>query len=182
MFDLVNLGMSNLILENLQVVTENVPRAKDLVYLKVEPSSIQGLGLFTYANLPPNKILFEIRGRKVYRNYDPAFADCDPNWMGTGYQEWLEMEEGDIGIYINHSCAPNVIVDRDLQVITLRAIEKKEELLMDYSTTELDPYCSMRCVCGQANCRKTLQSFQYLPLDLKLEYAKFLAPAFTGAV
>lgn len=170
--------MDNLTLENVKEETQTVRRAKDLDYLHMKRSPIQGMGLFTSKDLFAYNVLFKIEGKKVYRIYDPAFAQCDPNWLGTGYQEWLEIEQGDIGIYINHSCASNVIVDEHLQVITLRPIAKKEELLMDYSTTELDPYWSMKCACGQPNCRRTLLSFQYLPLELKKEYSRFLAPPF----
>ncbi len=97
-------------------------------------------------------------------------------------REWLELEQGDIGLYMNHSCAPNAIVDKHLNVITLRPITENEEILIDYSTTELDPYWSMKCACGQPTCRKTLLSFQYLPAELKREYSRFLAPAFSERV
>jgi hypothetical protein len=170
--------MDNLILENLQEETKAIPRAKDLDYLCVERSPIQGLGLFTFKDLSACEVLFKLGGKKVHRIYDPAFAQCDLNWMGMGYQEWMEIEQGDIGLYMNHSCAPNAIVDKHLQVITLRPVAKNEEILIDYSTTELDPYWSMNCACGQPGCRKTLLSFQYLPLELKREYSRFLAPAF----
>ncbi len=102
--------------------------------------------------------------------------------MGTGYQEWLELEQGDIGLYMNHSCAPGAIVDKHRWVISLRPVAKKEEILIDYSATELEPYWSMKCACGQTACRKTLLSFQYLPAKLKREYSRFLAPAFSERV
>ena len=169
--------MNHVTLEDAKVETQTTLRAMDLDYLHVRKSSIQGLGLFTSRYIPAHKILFKIAGRKVYREYTPAYATENPNWLGTGGNEWLEFEEGDTGIYVNHSCRPNVIIDEHLQFISIRPIEEKEELSMDYSTTEVDPYWSMKCKCGQACCRKTLLSFQYLPMHLKKSYSRYLSPA-----
>jgi hypothetical protein len=170
--------MDNLTLDQAKVETIRVCCANDLEYLDVAPSPIQGLGLFTSKNLPAYQNIFTITGKKVYRTYHPVYASLNPNWLGTGYQEWLEINEGDISVYINHSCSPNVIVNEHLQVITLRRIRKGEELLLDYSTTELDPYWSMKCTCGEPCCRKTLLSFQYLPIELQHEYDKYLSTKF----
>jgi SET domain-containing protein len=170
--------MNNSTLGQVKDEITSVPRAEEHDYLSVERSPIQGLGLFTYTHLPAYQIIFTIVGRKVYQPYDVAYAHLNPNWLGTGYEEWLEMDEGDFGIYINHSCSPNLIVNEHLQLITLRSINEGEELLIDYSTTELDPYWSMKCFCGQSCCRKTLLSFQYLPNELQKQYSKFIAPAF----
>lgn len=173
--------MNHVTLEDFKVETQTVVQAKDLDYLHVGKSSIQGLGLFTSIYLPANKILFRIAGRKVYREYAPAYAVENPNWLGTAGNEWLEFEDGDIGIYVNHSCRPNVIIDEHLQFVSIRPIQKNEELLLDYSTTEVDPYWSMKCRCGEACCRKTLLSLQYLPLHLQKSYSGYLSPALLKA-
>lgn len=57
-------------------------------------------------------------------------------------------------------------------------IEAHEELVIDYSTTELDPYWKMDCNCGASGCRKVLRSFQFLPHELKIKYQRYLAPVF----
>jgi uncharacterized protein len=174
--------MDNLTLETLKEERTRVPSARELSFLTVKNSSIQGLGLFTTYELPANQIIFKITGTKVYHEYRPELSACNPNWLGTGYQEWLVIEEGDIAVYINHSCHPNVIVNEQLQVVTIRPINRNEELLLDYSTTELDPYWNMKCSCGDANCRKTLSSFQYLPAHLQQKYSIHLSPAFINAL
>jgi uncharacterized protein len=173
--------MDNLTLETLEERTR-VPSAKELSFLSVKSSSIQGLGLFTSQELAANQIVFKISGTKVHHEYRPELSACNPNWLGTGYQEWLIIEEGDIGVYINHSCTPNVIVNENLQVVTIRPINRNEEVLLDYSTTELDPYWNMKCSCGETNCRKVLRGFQYLPLQLQEEYSRYLSPAFMNGL
>jgi SET domain-containing protein len=161
-----------------KVTNKAAPRAKERAFLHVKRSPIQGLGLFTSKDIPAYDIICSISGKKVYRPYQPAYASLNPNWLGIGYQEWLEMDADDIAVFANHSCSPNILIDEHLQVFALRQIKEGEELLLDYSTTELDPYWSMKCSCGEACCRKTLLSFQYLPLELQNEYSRFLASPF----
>ncbi len=105
-------------------------------------------------------------------------ADKNPNWMGIGYCEWIIMYPDDNGLFINHSCKPNVFVNEKLQVVTLVPVKANEELLLDYSTTELDPDWQMECNCGEDCCRRTLLSFQYLPNSIQNKYAKLIAPVF----
>lgn len=174
--------MDNLTLEALKEETKVVPSAKELSYLSVKRSSIQGLGLFTSIDLPSSHVLFKINGSTVYQSYSRENSVANPNWLGVGYQKWIEIEQEDIGVYINHSCKPNVMVNENLEVVSITPIFAHNELLLDYSTTELDPYWTMNCTCGQHNCRKILRSFQYLPLHLQEEYKRYLSPAFINGL
>jgi hypothetical protein len=151
-------------------------------HIHVKDSPIQGKGLFCDLDLKMGTVLCEIVGEKIQHEYDPALAEQNPNWIGTGYEEWLTLGPGDIAIYLNHSCEPNVIINEKLELIAMRAIRAHEELLLDYSTTELDPYWKMECSCGARECRKVLRSFQFLPPDLQQRYGKFISPAFTSTV
>jgi uncharacterized protein len=174
--------MDDLTLETHKEETKSVSSANELSYLTVKSSCIQGLGLFTSKELTANQVLFKTTGNKVYQTYCPEHASCNPNWLGIGYQEWLEIEEGDIAIYINHSCTPNVMVNDQFEIVTIAPIKENNELLLDYSTTELDPYWKMTCKCGEFNCRKVLRSFQYLPAQLQNLYKKYLSPAFISGL
>jgi uncharacterized protein len=148
-------------------------------HLHIKDSPIQGRGLFSDIDIKRGAVLCEIVGEKIQHEYDPRLAAENPNWIGTGYEEWLMMGPGDIAIYLNHSCNPNVIINEKLQLIAMRPIKKNEELLLDYSTTELDPYWKMECSCGAKECRKILRSFQYLPEALQKRYGKYISPAFS---
>lgn len=153
---------------------------QDIHFLQIRPSYIQGVGLFSGVNLAAGTILFVIKGERViHREYDPYLAGKNPNWMGTGYCEWIIMEPHHSGLYLNHSCNPNVIVNDKLQVVTFKPVKANEELVLDYSTTELDPDWEMRCNCGENNCRKILRSYQFLPKAIQKKYAKFIAPVFS---
>lgn len=146
--------------------------------LEIKESPIQGKGLFTVTDLTAGTLIFEIVGEKVQHEYDPARSGENPNWIGIGYEEWLRLGPGDIAIYLNHACKPNVIINEKLELVVITPIGAFEELLLDYSTTELDPYWQMNCSCGFRECRKLLRSFQFLPGELQNRYGKYLAPSF----
>jgi hypothetical protein len=161
------------------VVDKSTDAPGDLHNLFISDSPIQGVGLFSGVHLAAGTILFEIKGeRVVHPEYHPYLADKNPNWMGIGYCEWIIMHPNHYGLYINHSCNPNVIVNDKLQVVTFTPVKAHEELTMDYSTTELDPDWIMECDCGEDSCRKTLKSFQFLPRQIQIRYARYIAPVF----
>jgi SET domain-containing protein len=161
-------------------VIDRLEISENLHFLHVKDSTIQGVGLFSGVNLAAGTILFEIKGeRVVHPEYDPYLADKNPNWMGIGYCEWIIMYPNNNGLFINHSCNPNVIINDKLQLVTFKPVKADEELLLDYSTTELDPNWRMQCNCGEYKCRRTLRSFQFLPKFTQRKYSRFIAPVFT---
>jgi len=150
------------------------------IYLQTRKSPIEGVGLFSGVNLSAGTILFEIKGEKVsHPKYNPFLADKNPNWMGIGYCEWIIMDHYNYGLFLNHSCKPNVIINGKLQVITFAPVKADEELKLDYSTTELDPDWKMLCNCGEIGCREILRSFQFLSENIRARYANFIAPVFS---
>jgi SET domain-containing protein len=151
-------------------------------HIHVKDSPIQGKGLFPDIDITRGTVLFEIVGEKIRHEYDPRLAKENPNWIGTGYEEWLTLGPGDIAIFLNHSCEPNVIINEKLQLVAMQPVKAHEELLLDYSTTELDPYWQMDCHCGAKSCRHVLKSFQFLPPELQNKYSKYLSPVFVSTV
>ncbi len=72
--------------------------------------------------------------------------------------------------YFNHSCEPNCGLTPDLKFITLRNIEKNEELRWDYSTTMLEHHWVMHCNCKRPSCRKVVGDFDKLPKGIQEKY------------
>jgi hypothetical protein len=149
--------------------------------LYIGESGIEGKGIFSEVFLPKGTQVFDIVAEKISYKNDPSLAGENPNWIGSGFQEWLKVGPGDIASYLNHSCSPNVIINEQQQVVTIADVKGHEELRMDYSTTELDPYWQMECKCDSTECRRILRSFQFLPEELKLKYRPYLAPAFQSS-
>jgi len=150
--------------------------------LEIKDSPIQGKGVFSQESLARGTKLFSLDGEIKGHVYEPFMAEQNPNWIGIGYENWIVLPAGHFGLYINHSCRPNVIINEQLEVITLSPVKPHEELLLDYSTTELDPYWKMICACGVPECRKMLRSFQFLPPQLQIIYNDFISPSFTAGV
>lgn len=75
--------------------------------------------------------------------------------------------------FTNHSCDPNTgirLTERGMVILALRDIAAHEELTYDYSTYLNNPYESLRCLCGAANCRGVIGNFSTLPAELKRRY------------
>ena len=75
---------------------------------------------------------------------------------------------------INHSCNPNTGLKDELHFITMRDVEKGEELVTDYAMT--GTMITFDCACGSAQCRKRVS-----PVDWKIEklqdtYKEYFSP------
>lgn len=67
---------------------------------------------------------------------------------------------------LNHSCAPNVILDTEhLQMVACRDIEKGEELSFFYPSTEWEMDAPFICLCGASNCIHVVAGARFLPLS-----------------
>lgn len=85
----------------------------------------------------------------------------------------FKLPNGSLDDFTNHSCDPNTgirLTDRGTIVVALRDIATHEELTYDYSTYLNNPYESLRCLCGAANCRGVVGNFSTLPAELRHRY------------
>lgn len=74
------------------------------------------------------------------------------------------------GRFINHSCQPNAGIIKNNILIALQDIPHKTEVRFDYSTTMWERFWTMECACGATQCRKIIQDFDLLPLELQKSY------------
>ena len=85
----------------------------------------------------------------------------------------FKLPNGNLDDFTNHSCDPNTgirLTDRGMIVVALRDVAAHEELTYDYSTYLNNPYESLRCLCGAANCRTVVCNFSTLPAELRHRY------------
>ncbi|MCW5576129.1 MAG: SET domain-containing protein [Burkholderiales bacterium] len=84
--------------------------------------------------------------------------------------------EGEIGAWANHACNPNTGIVKDargLKLVAIRAIAAGEEVTHDYSTLlGADDVWTMRCNCGDADCRRTVRNVAKLPLAALRRYRR----------
>ena len=114
------------------------------VYCHLAASSVNGVGVFALRAIPkgvePLRSLVqedEIRFTKEeIKSLPKAVRDEISKFCLIEDQEVhissLGMNTARMAIYLNHSKTPNVKYQKNGQLITLRAIKKGEELLMDY--------------------------------------------------
>lgn len=77
---------------------------------------------------------------------------------------------------LNHSCDPNLGWAGD-DLVTLRAVEAGEELLVDYAMSATDPDWFLRCHCPSYRCRQMVEGGDWQIPQLQQRYAGHWAPA-----
>jgi len=148
----------------------------NLFYMKkvyVARTKNVGEGLFAKNNIKREEAIFVFKGKLIKASYD---SDCyiGPRWLGVGRCLWINVSKTNPGYYINHSCKPNAGFKGKVTVVAMRNIKKDEEITIDYSITEEDPYWKMKCKCGEKNCRKIIRSIQFLPEKIFKKYKSFI--------
>lgn len=117
-------------------------------YCRLQPSSIQGVGVFAIRDIPKNTNPFEgvtIPDSELFSQSELAELPEEVKTMVNDF--FVADEEGridipdyglngiDISFFINHSKTPNLIThDESVTFVTSRDIKKGEELTADYST------------------------------------------------
>lgn len=73
--------------------------------------------------------------------------------------------------YTNHSCDPNVFFDlRKMVIISLRKIEKGEEITFFYPSTEWKMTEPFECCCGSKDCLRRIEGAVGLSKDILTKY------------
>jgi len=122
-------------------------------HLQVAKSGIHGLGLFTRRQLACGESIFQITGVLKQAPYDARYW-IGQRWLSVGPNLWIDPGSGSATRYLNHACEPNVAWRDDGWVAAISAIPEAAELVIDYSTTELDPHWRLDCKCGTSRCRR----------------------------
>jgi uncharacterized protein len=78
--------------------------------------------------------------------------------------------------YVNHSCEPNAGMAGQISVIALRDIEAGEEICFDYAMCDGSPYDEFTCLCGSAQCRKTISGNDWQRPELWERYKGYFSP------
>lgn len=148
------------------------------VYLKKSP--INKWGIFAKQSFKKNEVVFNFKGPIVrYPFYPNDYKG--PCWLNLGFRIWGIPLNNTPWRFINHSCCPNVGFGKLGQVVAMRPIKKDEEVVMDYSITEgTAKKWKLKCSCRAKNCRRIIQSIQYLPQTVFDQQKKYI-PRFLQA-
>lgn len=140
--------------------------------IHIGKSKLHGKGLFASRDIKEGEIIFIIKGKKISFLIDSikSAKNAGLNWVGIGKNKWVDPINH--CVYFNHSCNPNSAIKGKVTVVATRSIKKDNEVTFDYSLNESDIFWSIKCNCGEKNCRKTIRSIQFLS---KKDFNKYLS-------
>ncbi len=141
-----------------------------------------GLGLIATRAFRTNQLIAEIEGRVVTADEVWSYWKTDPrlgaNCIRYDADHFLN-PDGYVGAFANHSCLPNtglVKRGRRLMIKAIAPIAVEDELTHDYSTfIAADDVWTMRCNCGEEQCRGTVRNFTKLPKATLARYRQMVA-------
>ncbi len=132
-----------------------------------------GKGLFAARDMNKGEKILEFKG-SVVNGYEAV--DLDLEKYGKLYGNALQIEEDSYiyleepGRIINHSCNPNAGIRNNTELISIKKINKNEEIRYDYSCAMDEDDWTMNCSCYEKNCRDIIKDFKFLPEETKKKY------------
>lgn len=77
--------------------------------------------------------------------------------------------------YVNHSCNPNAGFDGQIFMVSMKKIQKGQEILYDYAmimhpNAKSNSYFSFDCLCGSKNCRRIVGEKDWMNQKLQKKY------------
>lgn len=134
----------------------------------ISNSAIHGKGLFAARRFEAGEKIGRIVGRIIRTNScSAADANANPNAVGIASGVWLEPLAP--FLFLNHSCVPTSGLRSRATLFALADIDAGQEITLDYSTTEVDPFWRMDCRCGATACRGELRAIQFAFADASAE-------------
>jgi hypothetical protein len=152
-----------------------VAEKKSLLVKKVR----NGKGIVAGKPFRRGALVMEVVGKIVTDDEVWGYWDVDER-LGANcyrYDDDLYLDpEGQLGAFANHSCNPNsglVKRGRRLFLKAIKPIASGEEVTHDYSTQlGADDVWTMRCNCGEDNCRTTVRNIARLPASVVRRYRR----------
>lgn len=145
----------------------------------IAKSRIDGKGMFAGEDVSRGERIQYIKGkpvRNIIKSKDESEAIT--NWIGVSKKFWMNTE-GTPFRYINHSCDPNTAIMGTKTAVALRKIRKDEEITIDYSMSDADPYWKgIRCHCGAKDCRKEIRTIYTVPPEVFKRHMPYVSRYF----
>lgn len=146
--------------------------------LRIERAGAKGRGVFASRRIEPGELVWDYAGTERWIKDIPKtlWRYC----FQVDYDRYVVPPKGSPGWFMNHSCQPNCVVMGRTRIVALRRIEPGEEVSFDYSTNVGWEGFSMRCKCGEGDCRKVVRSYGSLPEELKGRYGACVSAFLLG--
>ena len=138
-----------------------------------------GRGIVALKAFRRGAIVMEVTGKVVSDDVVWGYWDIDERLGENCYRyddDHYINPNGTIGAYANHSCNPNAGIVKRGRRLLLKAIvpiAAGDEVTHDYSSLlGADDVWTMRCNCGEANCRKSVRNVARLPAATVRRYRR----------
>lgn len=114
-----------------------------------------GCGVFAKGFIPKGELISLWGGVIVQREeLDPSMPRFTQRVLQIDEDLFiLTAEDPEPNDCFNHSCDPNLGFSGQIALITMRDIQKGEELCFDYAMSDGGPYDEFECLCGAPGCR-----------------------------
>ena len=136
-------------------------------YLELRQSPIHGFGLYATKQIPVDTLV-AVFGGKVYTAQeiaslpDESFVkDVATQLNNDFFLGPLNERDIERGFFINHRCEPNTRIKNSIFLITIKNVDKDQEITFDYAHSH-NKQINMLCKCGAENCRKNISNTDYL--------------------
>jgi uncharacterized protein len=143
--------------------------AKTASKVEVRESAIHGRGCFATERISAKVRVLEYTGRRISEREANERYWNRPNLYLFGLRDGTIIDGLGIAALVNHSCSPNCKAEEEdgrLWYRTVRAIEKDEELTIDYKMGHSGER-EMPCHCGSPKCRGSMYSKKELRIRKK---------------
>jgi uncharacterized protein len=128
----------------------------------------KGKGVFANNAIQAGTVITAVRGRHITFEQTTELGEQESFCVQIGLKDYVLPNPP--FYLVNHSCEPNCGLTAVLELVTLRAIAKDEEITWDYSTSMLERHWTMKCECGSGQCRSSVTDFDLLPADIQRYY------------
>ncbi len=150
--------------------------------LEIKHSPIAGNGVFAKKKFEKGEFICFLTGERIsldemIRRADEKMEEpSDP--LQIGLETYIDLDE--VPRTFNHSCDPNAYIRNENELVSLRDIQKGEEIVYDYSTTMFDnvkkiidagrEIWTCKCNCGSDTCRGIIDQFKTVPKETQEFY------------
>lgn len=148
-------------------------------HIYIGDSRINGKGVFAGEDIHEGNRIQYIKGKRV-KNVIKSKEESEAiaNWIGVSRKFWMNTD-GTPFRFINHSCDPNAAIMGTKTVVALRNINKDDEITIDYSMSDADPYWEgIHCSCGTKNCRKEIRTIYTVPPEVFKKHMPYVSRYF----
>lgn len=129
-----------------------------------------GKGLFAKKDLEEGSVICRITGKQLNFTQTLLLKEKESHCIQVDLDKYILCEPP--FLYSNHSCNPNSAINEHLELFALKNINAGEEIFWDYSTSMLERHWTMKCHCGENNCRGIITDFDLLPAAVQSNYLR----------